>query len=396
MRRLSALVATALLVGATSAGAATAPGVPSATRLALGAPSPAPSDLHVARKKVSARVARALGPTGELRGMALNDLGVTRPATLAIPDFPRLAAEGVTSVSVYIYLYVAAPTANQVSTGPYTPSDSEIHLIAAAASANGLGLHLMPVLLDTATGTWRGRYAPSDIPQFFSSYTQQLVHYADIAQSAGATLFYVGSENRRIEGYTAQWRAVIHAVRQHFSGALGYMAIASKDFRLRFLDALDLVAVSVYFSMSDDPAPSYARDVAAWEQVHLATVRTIAARSSVPLVYGEAGYDSQRGTFGHPELPSSPTGVPAPAAQADAYAALLDVLARTPQVHGVTWWRWSTGTTVADNSYSPNGKPAECVLAAHWSPYAEVRTLASQPVCDLHALDSAAGTLPPL
>ena len=64
------------------------------------------------------------------------------------------------------------------------------------------------------------------------------------------------------------------------------------------------------------------------------------------------------------------------------------MLAGTSGVYGVTWWRWQAGTSVADSGYSPAGKPAECVLTSHWSQNDVVRRLASQPICDLHAIDA--------
>lgn len=396
MRRLPALVAAAAVAvsTATVAGAASPAATTPVAAGLTGARTAALADAHVARRPLSPRAAHALGAGGELRGMAINDVSAARPATAAIADFPRLAAEGVTSVAVYVYLYVSDPSGNDVSTGLYTPTDAELHLISAAASANGLGVQLMPVLLDNATNTWRGRYHPSDEAAFFASYTAQVVHYADLAQSLGVRLFYVGSENRSLETRTARWTALIATVRRHFHGALSYMAIPSSAQQVRFFDLLDFASISPYFSLGQDPLPSYERDVAAWREVNLPAMAKIVKMTRSPVIYGEIGYNSLRGGFTVPQAAAPKTGSPAPAAQADAYAALLDELARTPGVYGVTWWRWTTGTTPADLSFSPNGKPAECVLAAHWTTDPTVRQLASQPVCDLHVLDTTAAGLP--
>ena len=350
----------------------------------------APADRHVLRAPLSPRAARALGPTGEMRGMAINDVGFgNRGIAAATVDFPRMAAEGITSVSVYVYLYLASPTGTVVSTGVYTPTDQELELVADAAKANGLDVHLTPVLLDGTNG-WRGRYVPSNLDAFFASYTAQLVKYADLAQRLGVTLFYVGSENEQIAGRTAQWLAAIGAVRQHFHGALAYMSTPYTATNVKFWDALDIAGISAYFSLAADDNPSYNRFLAAWREVHTPFVRDLAKRIRTPLVYAEVGYHSQQQAFANPaEAP--PTGtLPAPAAQGDAYAALLDVLKANPLVYGVTWWRWAPGTTAADTSYSPNGKPAECALASRWSRDPQVRAAAtSEPTCDLHALDAA-------
>ena len=385
--RRAVLVAALLAgtVGPTLDAVAAAPvKLPSAARTA------ASSDAHVARRAVTARVASALGPGGEIRGMVLNDQNYESRGILGnIPEFPKMAKEGITSIAIYLYVYVATPTSNEVSSGVYTPSDTELQVVAAAAQASGLAVQFMPILLNSQNIEGRSTYVPTDVNVFFASYTTQIVHYADLAKSLGVSLFYVGSENRPLEKYTAQWRALIAATREHYSGALSYMSIPSTFTTVKFWDRLDLAAVSPYVSMGTDLYPTYERDVAAWTTVHSAYFARLAAYAKIPLVYGEAGFNSQAGSFSHPAYSETPRGAPAPAAQADAYRALLDVLAKTPGIYGVTWFRWVVGSTPLDMGYSPAGKPAECVLAAHWSTDATVRMLASQRVCDLHALDAA-------
>lgn len=389
MRTRTALaLASALIV--LGAGVATALPGPSARAL---------SDTHVRRANVSARLATALGEAGEIRGMALNDMQVTERGLLATAaDFPKMAAMGITSVSVYVYLYVSDPTASDVHSGLLTPTDDEITQLASAAQANGMTMQLQPVLLETQTNTWRGTYVPSDVDAFFASYTPVVLHYADLASTIGASLFYVGSENNNIVGHTALWQRLIAQVRQHFSGALSYMSTGYATPKVKFWRSLDVVSLSPYFSLGDDATPTYERDLAAWAQAHTPYIRKLSKQLKMPIIYGEAGYHSQEHAFAEPQSPGPTTALSAPAAQADAYRALLDVLAQEPGVYGVTWWRWSTGTTVLDTSYSPNGKPAECVIAQHWSTNALVQSAASGPQCDLHVLDatllSVAGALP--
>ena len=62
---------------------------------------------------------------------------------------------------------------------------------------------------------------------------------------------------------------------------------------------------------------------------------------------------------------------------------LLDTVPQTGLIHGVTWFAWVAGTTAADTSYSPAGKPAECVLAARWSADPTIRQEAASPACGL-------------
>jgi hypothetical protein len=400
VRRVTALTTAIALTGALGVAATTATaGVIGDVKAAVGpraglaSTGGAPSDAHAVRRPVASRAATALGPHGELRGIALNDVSTvdSQPAS-AIPDFPKMAAEGVTSVSVYVYLYVDSPTSTVVTSGKKTPSDQVLTLISTAATAAGLQLQLQPVLIDRATASWRGRYVPSSIPAFFASYTAQLVHYADLAQSLGVSLLYVGSENVQLEGRSAEWNRLISTVRKHYSGALTYLAILGSARSVTWWNSLDLAAVSPYYSLGPDALPTYDRMVVAWRTSIVPAVQNVVKGIRVPLIYGEIGYSSAYGAFTHPESTPQGTVSPAPAAQADAYRALLDVLAGTAGVYGVTWWRWQPASTLADTGYSPAGKPAECVLASHWSENGTVRTLATQPVCDLHVIDALLAT----
>ena len=384
MRRPTAwLVVSALaLTGAAAAGAST----PTKGSAAV-------ADAHVKRAPVSARAAAALGPGGELRGMALNDLGTPAVLDATIADFPRMRLEGITSVTAYVYLHLASPTSNEVTTSTVTPTDQELTLATSAAHAAGLDMHFMPVLTDDKLHP-RGDYIPSDTNAFFASYTTILNHYADLAQTNGVTLLYVGSENDSITKYEAQWRRLVASVRQHYSGALSYMSIGYRGLQVKWWNALDLMSLSTYYSLGDEKTVSYGRVRSAWMKDHLPYLATIAKQVKVPLVMGEIGYRSETGGYQAPAFDNKGS-LPSPQAQATAYAALLDSLATSPYVYGITWWRWSgvVPTVTADMGYSPAGKPAECVLAKHWTTNDVVRQLASLPVCDLSAVDTVTTTV---
>jgi hypothetical protein len=377
VRRSRFLAALAVVLGA---GATL--GVP-----AQSAPAPRPAaNNHVARPHVAAKVAAALGPNGEMRGVALNNR-ISAQLTASIVDFPRMAAEGITSVTAYVYLYVDDPHGTTVSTGTATPTDAQLQLVMSQAKASGLSVHLMPVLLDHATDTFRGYYTPSSPAAFFASYTTQLNHYADLAQANGVTLLFVGSENDKIAGYTAHWRTLIASVRRHYSGALSYMSTGYAGGGVRFWDALDLAAISPYYSLGNEHTITYQRLMSAWNKDHLPYLARLAKAIRKPLVFGEIGYVSR--TLGYNNPSSTGKGLlPAPTAQQVAYRALLDAVAKSSFIYGMTLWYWDATSSPLDTNYSPKGKPAECTLAQRWSTNATVLSLAALPVCDLGPVDA--------
>lgn len=371
--------------------------LPAGLSAAATSPGPkAPADSHVRRAAVTSRVSTALGASGELRGVALNDFGRNgRTFALDVLDFPRLSREGVNTVAVYIYLDLASPTSNDVATGIDTPTDQELQLVTSQAKSNGLNVTFMPVLLNRAnTGVWRGGFVPSDINAFFRSYTTAVTKYASMAQQLGVSLFYVGSENFYIEKHTAQWAGVISAVRQQFSGALSYMAVPRGATHLKFWSLLDLAAIAPYYSLGEDRLPTYDRMMAAWREVNVPSIHAIARYAKKPVIFGEIGYRSHPGAYTNPGEGGNNFAAPAPQVQADAHRAMLDSLASMRDVYGVTLWRWQPASTPVDSDYSIAGKPAECVMASKWSSDPTVQQDVTLPVCDLSVLDQVSGTLP--
>jgi hypothetical protein len=381
-----------LLVGALTLGASAATPAQTVTAKPTRATaSEALGDNHVQRKPVSPKVAKALQPAGEMRGMAINDVGLAHRNLLAVAaDFPRIARNGITSVTLYIYLYLPDRYGTTVTTGPWTPTDQEITLLAGQAQQAGLRFQMMPVLLDLAENTWRGFYEPRDMVAFFTNYGETVMKYARLAQQVGAVVFYVGSENNRIQDQTARWAALIRQVRTVYTGVISYLSTAYSAQRLTFWRHVDLKSISIYFSLGEDVSPTYERMRSAWITVHQPFLRRLIRDiGGGPVIIGEMGYRSQQRAFSKPaEVNAGPTNLHAPMAQANAYRALLDTMAKEPSVYGVTWWRWATGTTALDLSYSPAGKPAECVIARYWAKDPAVREQASLPVCDLSLLDS--------
>jgi hypothetical protein len=361
-----------------------------------GAAAPAaPADGHVKRAQVSPLVARALGSAGEMRGMAINDVSGTGRAIVATTaDFSRMVADGITSVSIHQYLYMDSPTGSVITTGRNTLTDAELELVVQRAPAAGRGVQLAPVLLNNVDTSWRGTYVPKDMAAFFRNYTVEVLKLADLAQRLDVELFMVGSENDAIANQTASWRALVKETRKHYRGAVSYMSTGYTPLVVKFWDALDLCSLSIYFSMGEDANPTYNRFRSAWREVHTPYMADIAKKIRRPIIYAEVGYSSQQHSFAHPERAAKGTDLAAPAAQADGYAAFLDVLKDNPSVYGMTWWRWTTGANAADTSYSPNNKPAECVLALRWSRDPQVREAAAAgTACDLHAFDQALSTV---
>lgn len=302
---------------------------------------------------------------GPIHGMIL--VSSNQPLDAVVGDIPRLAADGVNLVSIYVTQYIDSPTSNTVKSGTFTPSDSELEAAIDLAHANGMAVQLAPTVWTVQPYVWRGAYYPSNVSQFFDSYRSMMNHYAELAESNGVELLTVGSEYTTLEHYGSQWRHVISDVRQRYSGLTTYMAVTQRVAKVKWWDALDFIGVSPYYSLSFAAKPTYDEMRAAWLNRWMPFVHHISTRFGRPVLFNEIGYLSAQGAAAAPY--KSATNQPASQqVQADAYAALLDAATAEPWLRGVTFFRWSPPVaSPIDRTYSPRDKLAECVMAQHWA-----------------------------
>jgi phosphoglycolate phosphatase-like HAD superfamily hydrolase len=191
-----------------------------------------------------------------------------------------------------------------------------------------------------------------------------VLHYADLAQRAGASTLVIGTEMATLSSDDARWRPLIAEVRSHFKGALTYAANYDEFQRVPFWDALDYVGIDAYFPLagSADPAPSAADLAAAWaSRGYLSAIASTSRRTGKKVLFTELGYRAVHTAAVEPNAWGVP-GVADVEAQANAYRAFYDAVARQPWMAGVYWWNVDPGAWWVQD-YSPIGKPAETVLA---------------------------------
>jgi hypothetical protein len=276
----------------------------------------------------------------------------------------QMAADGNDHVAVFTQWFVDSPTASGLAPdGGRTPSDASIlHAIAVARSV-GLQVVVKPQV-GTRTGSWVGSLRPADPGAFWAGYRTMLLHYADLAQRAGASMLVVGTEMAGLSGADGHWRALIGEVRRHFAGKLTYAANYDEFDRVRFWDALDYIGIDAYFPLADARAPTPGPDVlaGAWKaRGYLDRIAAVSARTGKPVLFTELGYRAVRDTAVHPS--DWPARSPADAlAQANAYSAFYRAVAGQPWMAGVYWWDTSTSPQDQDNGVI--GRPAEAVMAA--------------------------------
>lgn len=277
----------------------------------------------------------------------------------------RMARDGNDRAAIFTQWLVDSPTASNLAPDPQrTPTDAAILHAAGVARAHGMQVTLKPQI-GIRTNAWIGAARPSDLPAFWVRYRAMLLHYADLAESAHASLLVIGTEMRMLSSDGPRWRALIAELRTHFSGKLTYAANYDEFERVPFWDALDYVGIDAYFPLADpeNPAPPAAQLAAAWSaRGYIARIAAVSARAGKKVLFTEIGYRGAHATASRPSDWKAADTTDT-AAQANAYRAFYAAVAPQPWLAGVYWWevnlasRWAQG-------YSPLGKPAEQVMAA--------------------------------
>jgi hypothetical protein len=284
----------------------------------------------------------------------------------------EIAALGATDLLVALAWYQPDGAACEIARrAGYTPSDEAIRRTIRQARTAGLRVALLPIVrLTVRNGDWRGTMAPAcGAERWFEAYRDYILHVATLAQSAGATRFFVGSELSSMEEHVAAWRALVRDVRSRYSGRVAYAANWDHFQHVAFWDAVDEAAVSAYFELGTDaaPRPDDAALAATWGRLRT-TVSAWAASIDRPVLFSEIGYPATSWAARRPwdDVPRADSQ-PDPAEQARLYDAFCEAWVGRPDVPwfaGFYVWNWFGAGGPADAGYTPRGKPAAARLRA--------------------------------
>lgn len=246
----------------------------------------------------------------------------------------------------------------------------------AAARDQGLGVLLKPHLW-TRGGVWIGDWVPDDEAgwtTFEESYRAYVLGAARLAEELHVEILCVGTEMTRLVAERPDlFRNLVADVRAIYHGKLTYAANWDAYDRVPFWSELDYVGVDAYFPLARRPDATVARIERGWRPV-LDGLARISREVGRPVLFTEYGYRSVAGAAGEQwSLPDVRRTDPARAdfqAQARAYEAFFRSVWDRPWFAGGFLWKWylepldgRRGERVAATGYTPQGKPAEKVVA---------------------------------
>ena len=276
----------------------------------------------------------------------------------------RMRNGGSDHVAIFTQWFLSDPAASDLAPDPArTPTDASLEHAMSAARAQGLQVTVKPQI-GIRSGAWIGSAHPADVEAFWRGYRAMLLHYADLAQRGGASTLVIGTEMLTMSSDDARWRALISELRTHFRGALTYAANYDEFQSVPFWDALDYIGIDAYFPLAvdGDPAPGADALASAWSsRGYLEAIGELSRRVGKTVLFTELGYRSIHSSAAHPNRWDVPD-VTDMQAQANAYEAFYDAVARQPWLAGVYWWSVDPGSWW-EKDYSPIGKPAEKVMA---------------------------------
>ena len=227
----------------------------------------------------------------------------------------------------------------------YTVTDRDIAHAVNEAKKLGLKVLLKPVV-NSKDRIWRAHIGFPHTPEadpywdrWFASYTNFLVHYAELAQELGCEMFCVGCEMIGTEPQTERWTRTIARVREMYGGPLIYNANHGREEGVEWFDRVDLIGTSAYYPVGG-PGATEAEMIANWLTVRDKMER-LHRKFGNPVVFVEIGCRSARGCsampwdFTHRELPFDEDE------QANFYSSALKVFSDQPWFAGFFWWDWS-------------------------------------------------------
>ncbi len=300
---------------------------------------------------------------------------ISSPAGLASID--QLAASGANYATIVIPYYQSDMTSSDLHPGYDTPTDEALLQAIGRARAQGIDVMLKPHL-EVVAGGWRAHINPADRAAWYQAYSDMLVHYARLAEAAGAAQLCIGSELVNVASpvknpaNTAGWQTIIANVRAVYSGSLTYSAqrpgpMGELD-TIEFWPQLDYIGTSGYFPLEIEGAPTVEKLQAAWSSWESAQIRPVHLKYNKPVLFTEVGYRSLSGSYNDP-WSYERVGEASEADQAMAYEAFMGFWNGKAYMHGVHLWDWEPNPAAGgpgSTSYTPQNKAAYGVLSRWW------------------------------
>jgi hypothetical protein len=279
----------------------------------------------------------------------------------------ELASLGVDWISIHPYAGVRRDGSIR-----FRPTSETLYLSKAVDLVDSAGKKLFwkPHLAYWGNFEWRGAIDFGDDDQawrrFFDGYRSFIVDQAAFAEQSRVELFSVGVEYEGTTRFESDWRRVIDAVRQVYSGKITYAANWDSLDKVPFWDALDMIGVNAYFPLSDRSTPGRDELWEAWDGP-LEKLRSLSLdHGGKPVLFAEIGYSRSPEAALRPWVPENQDSPSTRALRKDLIDVALRRIEATPFVVGMFWWKWIPGNDRWDRDFSMKDPEARQPLEEWW------------------------------
>ncbi|MGN0601449.1 MAG: glycoside hydrolase family 113 [Oscillospiraceae bacterium] len=238
--------------------------------------------------------------------------------------------------------------------------DSELEEFIHYAHSRALRVALKPTV-NCRNGTWRAHinFFDEDVPcepkwrNWFKSYTDFQLHYAEIAQNTECEMFIAGCEMVQTERREEEWRKLISEIRKVYSGLISYNTDKYQEHNVKWWDAVDVISSSGYYPIND------------WEN-QLDRIEKVVREFNKPFFFAECGCMSTENSNLVPN-DWSVKGELDLKGQAAWFEAMFKACEKREWINGFAVWDWpgvlySRSKALKDKGYRIYGKPAEKVI----------------------------------
>ncbi|HEY2827314.1 MAG TPA: dockerin type I domain-containing protein, partial [Pirellulales bacterium] len=302
------------------------------------------------------------------------------PSDQSLYDLSRLGTNTV-AINVWWFQQTASSTTIAEDDARYSSTMSSIQHAIDTIHSLGMNVLLKPMVdVADSNNTWRAQITPTNVNDWFASYTSFIDTFADLAQqnkSKGVTMLSVGCELNSMEQYTTQWNNLIAGVRSRYTGQLTYSANWSATSvgsvnnvggytTVPWWNKLDAIGIDAYFPLTNVNNPTETQLQSAWNGLadNIQSWRASQGLSQ-KVIFTEVGYASQDGSNTAPWSATTSSQVNQQE-QANSYQALLTTMSSRPWYDGQFWWSWSTDPLGGYNDptgFTPQQKSVQSVLA---------------------------------
>lgn len=242
------------------------------------------------------------------------------------------------------------------------------------AHAAGIKVMLKPQVY--VPGGWTGALdfsTDAAWEQWEADYRRYILHFAQVADTAHADLFCIGTEfNNAIQKRPAYWTKLIGEIKNIYSGKLIYSSNWDDWERVPFWSELDYIGLGGYFPLVEADTPSVEALKTAWLPIKQ-RLQQFSAAQQRPIVFTEFGYLTVNNCgWRNWELEQGIQGRTInQQAQANCFEALFATFYPEPWWAGGFLWKWFPNGEghegYPERDYTPQHKLGEKVVQRWYS-----------------------------